>query len=418
MGGCCSKGDVGNGGGLAWREEEGDDDFHEEEGSRRMIRHGGSCRYASMYSQQGWKGVNQDAMTIWEDFGGSKDEIFCGVFDGHGPLGHRVACHVRDVLPSKISTGLRSLEELEDDDGVANCSGDADKWLSAARKDVFVKAFEELDEELGHSSSIDCICSGSTAVSVVKQKEHLIIANLGDSRAVLGTRDDKNQLVPLQLTVDLKPNLPSEEERIKSCRGRVFALEEEPDVHRLWMPDEDCPGLAMARAFGDFCLKAFGLISTPQVTHRELSERDEFLVLATDGVWDVLSNKEVVKIVSSVSKRSEAAKHLVQRAVKAWRSKHSSSKVDDCAVVCLFLKHISSSSNVVGDNGDLSTLESFKTARSQSSNSEEMMAEETKEEWTALEGLSRVNSLLKLPRVARVFSWRKKSVSLDEEHKE
>lgn len=75
-----------------------------------------------------------------------------------------------------------------------------------------------------------------------------------------------------------------EAERIRSCRGRVFSLEEEPDVHRLWLPDEDSPGLAMARAFGDLCLKDFGLIATPQISHRKLSDKDEFVVLATDGV--------------------------------------------------------------------------------------------------------------------------------------
>ena len=50
------------------------------------------------------------------------------------------------------------------------------------------------------------------------------------------------------------------------------------------MPDEDCPGLAMARAFGDFCLKDYGLISTPEVFYRRLTDKDEFVVLATDGV--------------------------------------------------------------------------------------------------------------------------------------
>lgn len=55
-------------------------------------------------------------------------------------------------------------------------------------------------------------------------------------------------------------------------------------MHRLWLPDEDCPGLAMARAFGDFCLKDFGLISTPQISYRKLTDKDEFVVLATDGV--------------------------------------------------------------------------------------------------------------------------------------
>ncbi|CAI9782353.1 unnamed protein product [Fraxinus pennsylvanica] len=140
------------------------------------------------------------------------------------------------------------------------------------------------------------------------------------------------------LTVDLKPNLPSEEQRIRSCQGRVLAMDVEPNVFRVWMPDQDCPGLAMARAFGDFCLKDFGLISTPEVTYRKLTERDEFVVLATDGIWDVLTNNEVVKIVASAKTRSMAAKMLVECAVRAWRYKFPCAKIDDCAVVCLFFK--------------------------------------------------------------------------------
>lgn len=61
-------------------------------------------------------------------------------------------------------------------------------------------------------------------------------------------------------------------------------MDDEPDVPRMWLPDQDAPGLAMARAFGDFCLKSHGLICTPEVYYRKLSEKDEFLVLATDGV--------------------------------------------------------------------------------------------------------------------------------------
>jgi serine/threonine protein phosphatase PrpC len=64
----------------------------------------------------------------------------------------------------------------------------------------------------------------------------------------------------------------------------VFALEDEPGVYRVWLPNEDSPGLAMARAFGDFCLKSFGVNSVPEVSYHELTERDEFIVLATDGV--------------------------------------------------------------------------------------------------------------------------------------
>lgn len=64
----------------------------------------------------------------------------------------------------------------------------------------------------------------------------------------------------------------------------MFAADEEPDVHRIWMPEDDCPGLAMARAFGDFCLKDYGLISIPEISFRRLTNDDEFVVLATDGV--------------------------------------------------------------------------------------------------------------------------------------
>ncbi|KAL2926683.1 putative protein phosphatase 2C 65 [Bienertia sinuspersici] len=225
-----------------------------------------------MATQQGKKGINQDAMTVWEDFTGENDAFFCGVFDGHGPCGHKVARNVRDQLPTKL----------------------------------------KVDKELSHDPSIDSYCSGTTAVTVVKQGDHLVIGNLGDSRAVMCTRGEKGQVRAVQLTVDLKPSLPREAERVKRCEGRVFALEEEPHVLRLWLPDEDSPGLAMTRAFGDFCLKDCGLISTPQVFYRKLTEQDE--------------------------KRSHAAKFLATHAVRAWKSRFPSSRADDIAVVCLFFK--------------------------------------------------------------------------------
>ncbi|BAT83114.1 hypothetical protein VIGAN_04021800 [Vigna angularis var. angularis] len=51
----------------------------------------GSSEVASMFCKQGRKGINQDAMLIWENFCSKEDTIFCGVFDGHGPYGHKVA---------------------------------------------------------------------------------------------------------------------------------------------------------------------------------------------------------------------------------------------------------------------------------------------------------------------------------------
>lgn len=89
--------------------------------------------------------------------------------------------------------------------------------------------------------------------------------------------------------VDMTSNITGEAERIKRCKGRVFALQDEPEVPRVWLPFDDAPGLAMARAFGDFCLKEYGVISIPEFSHRILTEKDQFIVLASDGVKACIS---------------------------------------------------------------------------------------------------------------------------------
>ena len=55
-------------------------------------------------------------------------------------------------------------------------------------------------------------------------------------------------------------------------------------------------------------------------------------------VWDVLSNEQVVSIVWSVGSKEEASKAIVEAAVRAWRRKFPSSRVDDCSAACLFLQ--------------------------------------------------------------------------------
>ncbi|XVF23346.1 hypothetical protein REPUB_Repub13aG0030400 [Reevesia pubescens] len=437
---------------------------------------------ACLYTQQGKKGTNQDAMLVWENFSSRSDTIFCGVFDGHGPYGHMVAKKVRDSLPIILCTQWKG--NLAGDQSSPNKSENAPEstisedtaslsmddeccesleieeneqlpQMYLPLKQSMLKAFKLMDKELKLHPTIDCFCSGTTAVTLVKQGQDLVIGNVGDSRAVLAVRDKDDSLIAVQLTVDLKPDLPREAARIQQCKGRVFALQDEPEVARVWLPNNDSPGLAMARAFGDFCLKDFGLISVPDVYYRRLTERDEFVVLATDGVWDVLSNKEAIDIVASAPSRATAARALVDCATRAWRLKYPTSKNDDCAVVCLFLEHVPASNGAVEENdmtripkeskerivaiddnkGDCRTSSPGQSGTFQGSTEIVPVTEPTEErlsskfpgqskrslaecisvaddeEWSALEGITRVNSLLSLPRFLsmdkRSTSWRK-----------
>ncbi|XP_068639823.1 probable protein phosphatase 2C 1 [Aristolochia californica] len=415
----------------------------------------GQSRTSCVFTQQGRKGINQDAMVVWEDYD-DEDSIFCGVFDGHGPHGHLVARKVRDALPlklllSKRSHNLRANKEvttcfkkkvdMESREHVASAKDSiSEDPLLHMWRNAFLKSFKAMDKDLRSHPAVDCFCSGSTAVTLVKQGSNLFIGNIGDSRAVLGSRGSGESMVAVQLTVDLKPDLPREAERIKKCRGRVFALQDEPEVQRVWLPFDDAPGLAMARAFGDFCLKDYGVISIPEFSHRVLTEKDQFVVLASDGVWDVLSNEEVVDIVSTAPSRSSVARVLVDAAVHEWKLKYPTSKIDDCAVVCMYLDgkmdsesdteeplsvstatnhmyHCQSQAKELDDgNCDQLNLEpclqrNF-TVRSASDSSdpnnsrmplvvsaeEDTVLKNEDQQWSGLEGVTRVNSLVQLPR--------------------
>uniref|UniRef100_A0ACD5U343 Uncharacterized protein n=1 Tax=Avena sativa TaxID=4498 RepID=A0ACD5U343_AVESA len=298
------------------------------------LRGQGSETFAAAYSRRGEKGTNQDCSIVWEGFGCQEDSILCGIFDGHGQWGHYVAKAVRDSLPPSL---LRRRQEAV---ALASLIDGGEKKLSDCQFDLWKQAHlaaaATVDEELRRSRRLDAVDSGCTALSVVKQGETMVIANVGDSRAVLATTSDDGRVAAVQLTVDFKPELPQEQERIRQCNGRVFCLGDEPGVHRVWLPDQEAPGLAMSRAFGDYCVKDYGVISAPEVTQRRITARDKFVILATDGVWDVISNQEAVQIVAGTPDREKAAKRLVQCAVRAWGRKRRGYAVDDCSAVCLF----------------------------------------------------------------------------------
>ncbi|GKB52783.1 probable protein phosphatase 2C 34 [Tanacetum coccineum] len=284
----------------------------------------GSNNFASVCSKKGEKGVNQDCCIVWEEFGCQEDMMFCGVFDGHGPWGHYVAKRVCNSMASSL---LCNWQEMLVEGAVEEVDKKVDRfdlWQNS-----FTKTCADVDQDLERCRKIDSFCSGTTALTAIRQGDHLAIANVGDSRAVLATVSEDDSLVAVQLTVDFKPNLPQEAERITECNGR------------------ESPGLAMSRAFGDYCIKNYGLISVPEVIQRNITSRDQFIVLASDGVWDVVSNEEAVEIVSSTTDKAKSAKRLVDYAFRAWKRKRKGIATDDVSAVCLFFHNNQPSSHQI-----------------------------------------------------------------------
>ncbi|KAK4353216.1 hypothetical protein RND71_028734 [Anisodus tanguticus] len=193
---------------------------------------------------------------------------FFGVYDGHG-CSH-VAMKCKDRMHEIVKT------EVE--------NGEA-PW-----KEAMISSFSQMDKEVTDYSSgstasrSDCRCElqtpqcdavGSTAVVAVVTPDKIIVSNCGDSRAVLCRNG-----VAIPLSVDHKPDRPDELNRIQEAGGRVI----------YWDGARVLGVLAMSRAIGDNYLKPY-VISEPEVTITDRTDKDECLILASDGLWDVVSNE-------------------------------------------------------------------------------------------------------------------------------
>ncbi|KAL2333284.1 hypothetical protein Fmac_014497 [Flemingia macrophylla] len=199
---------------------------------------------------------------------------YFGVFDGHG-CSH-VASMCRERLHLIVNEEIRT-------------GGESHTW-----KSMMEIAFARMDDEVFRRTqgerTLACRCElrtphceavGSTAVVAILTPEKIVVSNCGDSRAVLCRN---GYAIPLSL--DHKPDRPDELLRVQARGGRVI----------YWDGPRVLGVLAMSRAIGDNYLKPF-VISEPEVTVTERSDEDECLILASDGLWDVVSNETACGVV-------------------------------------------------------------------------------------------------------------------------
>ena len=172
------------------------------------------------------------------------------------------------------------------------------------------------------------------------------MANVGDSRAILCRRAADGALVPHQLTTDHKPNAPGERARIEESSA-VLLTEKEVrgwgDVNKVYVcrqrHAEIVYGVLFTRSIGDAdSHKHLGIESMAEVTTVDVGDDDEFLVIATDGVWDHVSNEEVCSILQREgSDARHACDMLVENARLMWEENDAESRRDDITAVVVNL---------------------------------------------------------------------------------
>ncbi|KAJ9560375.1 hypothetical protein OSB04_005535 [Centaurea solstitialis] len=197
---------------------------------------------------------------------------FFGVFDGHG--GSRTAEYLKNNLFRNVSGHPGFMKDT---------------------KAAIVEAFKRTDADYLSGENSQQRDAGSTASTAVMLGDRLLVANVGDSRVVAcraGTA--------IPLSIDHKPDRTDERERIEQAGGFI-----------IWAGTWRVGGvLAVSRAFGDKLLKPY-VVAEPEIQEEEI-DGVEFIIIASDGLWNVLSNKDAVGIVQEITDAEAACRKLVQ----------------------------------------------------------------------------------------------------------
>lgn len=288
---------------------------HNEDGEGNGIKYG-------LSSMQGWRVEMEDAHTALLSLGtiGLKDWSFFAVFDGHA--GSKVSKHCAEHLLESISATEDFKKAIKNNSdatttttttsGLTTSPSDSSSATESESKNVPVTSsasstessaedivtagirngFLVLDEKMREMPEMVSgeDRSGTTAVCALFTPQKIYFGNCGDSRGML-VRNSKVQFT----TQDHKPVNPAERERIQNAGGTVM-------IQRV------NGSLAVSRALGDYEYKQVEgkgpceqLVSPePEVSiiDRDL-EGDQFLVLACDGIWDVMSNEELADFIHS-----------------------------------------------------------------------------------------------------------------------
>ena len=281
------------------------------------------------YAGEDEKKVNQDNYFVFRNFVNDVNYIFMAVCDGHGAVGQEISNFLKENLPIDLNHALKNEKKdiLKDD-------------ISEIIRDIFIKE----NTKLISNEMINSMLSGSTCVSVIYTPIKLITANVGDSRIILGKYDkENNKYISVDLTRDHKPSLPDEEKRILNKGGRIEPMKDEDNSFigppRVWLKEQDYPGLAMSRSFGDRVAHSVGVSEEPEIKEYIFCEEDKFFVVASDGLFEFISSQNIVDIIKDYYLSGDivgCCEYLYELSRDKWMKEEE--VIDDITMILVFLE--------------------------------------------------------------------------------
>lgn len=320
----------------------------------------------------GRAGVNQDAYTVhvFRDAEGNC-VLLSGVFDGHGPDGekcaHTCAERLLQIFEQQSSSQLQTMGTVSGSNlgsggfhrhvnmparigGSAMhhhitgqmyqrtaSSGSFDNLPRGARsadhrifrdaeERVLNMTFLAMEEEV--QEECNAFLSGTTCSTCLVKKGAVWLAAVGDSTSVLVSAGEGGAAAAAVVSPDHRLTNEEELKRVIAAGARVAKRpNQKAKGHlRIWLQEADSPGLMVTRSIGDTVGKSIGVICEPDVFRVPITGRDKFIVMASDGVWDVVSPEEAAAVVMGATSPEDGAQELVNLSLRAWGEKRDAFK--------------------------------------------------------------------------------------------
>ncbi len=210
---------------------------------------------------------------------------YCGIYSGHGMKGKAASLIVKDEVRRSLLKMKKEIFKIGNKKEVER---------------IFKIIFAQIQKKLSKNSN-QFEMSGCCVVSCLIIENICYFINLGDSRAVIGAKQSNQKLV-LQMTSEHLPDRGDELKRIESSNGflsnKINDRSAQGKTRIFSTLNEEIPGLAISRSLGDLNGHSIGVIYEPEVSYKELNyNEDKFILLASDGIWDVISSSEAVGFI-------------------------------------------------------------------------------------------------------------------------
>ena len=280
------------------------------------------------YAGEDEKKINQDNYFVFHNFAGNTNYIFMSVCDGHGQVGQEISNYLKENLPISLNKKIKEKKI---------------NILTTNINNLISETFLEENDNLSSNEMINSMLSGSTCVSVIYTPYKLITANVGDSRAFMGRHISNNEWKAIDLTRDHKPDLPDEKKRILSKNGVIEPMKDDDGSFigpmRVWLKNEDYPGLAMSRSFGDKVAHSVGVSAEPEIKEYLFDKNDKFFIVASDGLFEFMSSQEIVNIAKDYYINGDivsCCEDLYKMSCEKWMKEEE--VIDDITIILVFLE--------------------------------------------------------------------------------